>query len=63
MLFRSITIVFIIPGVILSGIWGMSFSGIAGIYGTYIIMIGYNMLASLILIYFSKGIFEKLELR
>ncbi|NLC03485.1 MAG: ABC transporter permease [Tissierellia bacterium] len=58
-----ITIVFIIPGVILSGIWGMSFSGIAGIYGTYIIMIGYNMLASLILIYFSKGIFEKLELR
>ena len=58
-----ITIVFIIPGLILSGIWGVSVSGNAGIYGTYIILIVYNMIASLILIYCSKGIFEKLELR
>ena len=55
-----ITVVFIAPGLIISGIWGMR---LHEIYGTYIILIGYNILASLMLISLSKGIFEKLELR
>lgn len=58
-----ITIIFIVPGIILSVVWGMGHEGFVGIYGTYIILIIYNVFASLVLIYFSKGIFEKLELR
>ena len=58
-----ITVVFIIPGIIFSAIWGMTLDAYIGIYGSYIILIVYNILASLVLIYFSKGIFEKLELR
>lgn len=58
-----ITIIFIIPGIVFATIWGATTDGFVGVYGTYIILIIYNMFASFILILFSRGIFEKLELK
>lgn len=58
-----LTIIFIIPGIVFSTIWGMSLGGFVGMYGTYIILIIYNIFASLVMMYLSRGIFEKLELR
>ena len=58
-----ITVIFALPGIILSFTLGSLVSEYTGIYGRYIIQIMYNILASILLVTLSKGIFEKLEIR
>lgn len=52
------------PGIVISIIIGLTFKNSAlGEYGSYIVLIGYNAAASSIILFMTKGIFEKMEMR
>ena len=57
-----ITILFLLPGIILSFIFGSQINLYIGNYGEYFILILYNILVCSLFIFLSKGIFEKIEM-
>lgn len=57
-----ITVVFLLPGIVLSFIFGSRINLYIGNYGEYLILILYNILVSILFIFLSKGIFEKIEM-
>lgn len=55
--------IMLVPGLILSFVLGLFISKYTAGQGTYLILILYNIFISLIFIFLSKGIFEKIEMR
>ncbi len=54
----------LLPGIVVSSIISVMCASTAlGEYGSYLILIGYNILVSVIILLMAKGIFEKLEMR
>lgn len=51
------------PGIILSFVLGLFLNEYTGGHGTYLVLILYNLLISLLFIVLSKGIFEKIDMR
>lgn len=58
-----IIIIILVPGLILSFVLGLVINEYTGGQGTYLVLILYNILASLLFIALSKGIFEKIDMR
>lgn len=56
-----ITILFLLPGIVLSFIFGNKINLYIGNYGEYFILIVYNILVCTLFASLSKGIFEKIE--
>lgn len=55
--------IILVPGIIVSFIIGFYLNKYTAGQGTYLVLIFYNILASLIFISLSKGIFEKIDIR
>jgi len=58
-----IIVIMLVPGLILSFLLGLMINEYTAGQGTYLVLILYNMLVSLVLIALSKGIFEKVDMR